>query len=294
MRGRLGGHHTLELTLAEIIAALGEPLGEPVAHEGGRRRAARRYPHPAADDAAADRGDPVLGELLPGQQHRAEADGGMRAGEFQAALHRGKDLADAEKADHGHEEIEADQQLLLPEGHPKRAGHLVQADRTQREAEAHGGQHLEGRASAHSYKAGERKKVDREELRRTELQRELGDQRRQEGDQDHGHQGADEGGREGCGERLIGSTLLGKWMPIEGSRHRPGLARDIEENGGDRPAEQRSPVDAGEHDDGRGRRHREGEGQQNCHPVGPAEARQNTDDDAEQDADHHQGQVIPG
>ena len=35
-------------------------------------------------------------------------------------------------------------------------------------------------------------------------------------------------------------------------------------------------------------------GQQDRHAVGAAEARQHADDDAEQDADHHQGQIVPG
>ena len=153
---------------------------------------------------------------------------------------------------------------------------------------------LNGEPRAHADEAGERQEEDGEELGRSELQRELGDQRRQEGDQDHRHQRADERGGEGGGQRLVGLALLGHGMAVEGGRHRPGLARDIEEDRGDGAAEQRSPIDAGEHDDGRGRRHREGERQQDRHPVGAAEARQDADDDAEQNADHHQGQVVPG
>ena len=183
---------------------------------------------------------------------------------------------------------------LVAEGHAQRAGHLVEADRAEREAQAHGGQHLEGRALAHADEAGKRQEEDGEELRRPELQRELGDQRRQEGDQDHGHQGADEGGGEGGRQRLVGPALLGHGVAVEGGGHRPGLARDIEQDGGDGATEQRSPVDAGEHDDGRGRRHREGQGQEDGHAVGPTEAGQDANDDAQQDADHHQGQVVPG
>jgi hypothetical protein len=62
---------------------------------------------------------------------------------------------------------------------------------------------------------------------------------------------------------------------------------------GDRPAEQRSPVDAREHDDRRGRRHRERQRQQDRDAVGAAEARQHADQHAEQDADQHEQQVLP-
>ena len=183
---------------------------------------------------------------------------------------------------------------IVAERHPERAGHLVEADGAEREAEAHGGERLEGRAAAHADEAREGQEVDREELRRPELQREIGDQRRQEGDHDHGDQGADEGRGEGGGQRLVGAALLRHGVPIEGRCDRPGLARDIEEDRGDRAAEQRSPVDAGEHDDGRSRRHGEGQRQKDRDPVGAAQTRQDADDDAEQDADDHQSQVVPG
>ena len=101
----------------------------------------------------------------------------MAAGELQAALHRREDLADAEQADDGDQEVEADQQLVVTEGHAQRAGHLVEADGAQREAQAHGGQHLEGRALAHADEAGEGQEEDREELGRPELQGEPGNQR---------------------------------------------------------------------------------------------------------------------
>ena len=183
---------------------------------------------------------------------------------------------------------------LVAEGHAQRAGHLVEADGAERKAQAHRGQHLEGRALAHADEAREGQEEHGEELRRPELQRELGDQRRQEGDQDDGDQGADERGGEGCSQRLVGAALLGHRMAVEGRRHRPRLARNIEQDGGDGAAEQRAPVDAREHDDGRGRRHREGQRQQDRDAVGAAETRQHADDHAEQDADQHQAEIERG
>ena len=136
--------------------------------------------------------------------------------------------------------------------------------------------------------------VDREELGRPELQRELGESGARKVISDDGDQRADERRGEGGGQRLVGPALLGHRMAVEGGGHRPGLARDVEQDRGDGAAEQRTPVDAGQHDDGRGRRHREGQRQQDGDAVGAAEARQHADDHAEQDADHHVGQIRQG
>ena len=107
-------------------------------------------------------------------------------------------------------------------------------------------------------------------------------------------QRADERRREGGRQRFVGAALLRHRMAVEGGRDRPWLARNIEEDRCDRAAEQRSPVDAGEHDDGRRRRHRERQRQQDRDAVGAAQSRQHADDDPKQDADEHQCQVVRG
>ena len=60
---------------------------------------------------------------------------------------------------------------------------------------------------------------------------------------------------------------------VEGRGHRPGLARDVEQDRRDGAAEERAPVEARQQDDGRGRRHREGQRQQDGDAVGAARAR---------------------
>jgi hypothetical protein len=227
-------------------------------------------------------------------QHGIEADDGAGTRELEPRLHGGEDFPDAEQPDHGNEEVEANQQMVLPEGHAQRAGHLVEPDGAQRKAQTHGRQHLERRASSHAHEAGEREEVDGEEFGRPECQRELGDQRGEERDHDHGHQRADEGGGEGSRQRLVGPALLRHGVTIEGCGHRPGFTGDIEEDGGDGSAEQGAPIDAGEHDDGGGGRHGKRKRQQDGDAVGAPEAGQDPDDDAEQDADQHQRDVVPG
>ena len=123
------------------------------------------------------------------------------------------------------------------------------------------------------------------------MQRELGNQRRNQRDHDHREQRAYEGRREGGGKRLAGAALLRHGMAVEGGRDRPWLARNVEQHRGDGAAEQRAPVDAGQHDDRRRRRHGERQRQQDRDAVGAAEAGQHTDDDAEHDADEHDQEV---
>ena len=169
----------------------------------------------------------------------------------------------------------------------KLAGHAVETHSREREADHHRGDGLERRLLAHADERAEGEEEHREFLRRSELQRELRDQRRHQRDHDDGEQRADEGRRERRGQRLAGLALLRHRMAVEGRRHRPRLARDVEQDRGDGAAEQRAPIDAGEHDDCRGRRHAEGERQQDRDAVGAAEPRQHADEDAEHDAQHH-------
>ena len=111
---------------------------------------------------------------------------------------------------------------------------------------------LERRLLAHADEGAEGEQVDREELRRAELEREAGDDRREERDHDHRDQRADERGGERRGERVAGAPLLRQRIAVEGGGHRPGLARDVEQDRGDGAAEERAPVDAREQDDRRG------------------------------------------
>ena len=93
------------------------------------------------------------------------------------------------------------------------------------------------------------------------------------------------------GERLAGAALLGQRMAVEGRRHRPWFAGDVEQNGADAAAEQRAPIDRRQHDDGGGVGHREGQRQQNGDAVGAADAGQEAEQHAEQNADHHVADV---
>ena len=134
-------------------------------------------------------------------------------------------------------------------------------------------QRLERIAAAEPDEAREGQELDGEELRRPELQRDLGQERREEGDEHDREERAHERRGEGGGERLPALPLAGQRIAVEGGGHRPRLARDVEEDRGDGAAEERAPVDRRQQDDGRGRRHRERQRQQDRDAVGAAEAR---------------------
>jgi hypothetical protein len=273
------------------VPVLRHPLGDAVAHERGGRGAGGRDSHPAPDHARAQRSHPVARQLGPGLQHDLGIDAGGAAFEAQALLHGEQDLADAEQADDGDEEIEAVQQLGKSERQAQLPGDVVEPDGSKGESDHHRRDGLERRLFAHADEAAEGEEVDGEFFRRPELQREPCHQRRHQGDDDDGEQGADEGRREGSRQRFAGAAVLRHGMAVEGGRHRPGLARNVEQDRRDGAAEQCAPVDARQHDDGRRRRHGKRQRQQDGDAVGPAEAGQHANDHPEQDADHHQQHV---
>ena len=85
--------------------------------------------------------------------------------------------------------------------------------------------------------------------------------------------------------------LLRQRVPVERGRHRPRLARDVEQDRRDRPSEERAPVDTGEQDDGGSGRHREGQRQQDRHAVRAAQTGKHADDRPQHDSDHGQDEV---
>src|SRR5712671_4102911 len=294
MRGGLRREDAFDAAFAERVLILGEPLCQVVAHEGGGDRTARRDAEPAADHRGAKQGRPVTRQLFPHLKHHAQADLGGMAAEREAFFHRQQDFADAEETDDRDEKVDAAEQLAPAEGHSQLGGNRVHADACEQQAERHRDDRLVLFLPSQPHERAERQQIDREEFRRPELQRKRRDAGRKERDQQHRYQRADEGGRKGRGKRLGSFALLRHRIAVEGRRHRPGLAGDVEKDRGDRAAEQRSPVDARQHHDGRGRVHREGEGQQDRDSVRAAQTRQYADEDSQHQPDHHQREDLPG
>ena len=128
VRRRFRREHAVDAALAEALLVAGEALGEVVAHERGGDRPTGRDAEPASDGRGAQQGHPVARQGLPGLPDDPGADLGDVPAESKALLHGQKDLADAEEADHGDEEVDAAQQIGRAEGHAQLARDRVHAD----------------------------------------------------------------------------------------------------------------------------------------------------------------------
>ena len=294
MRRRLRREHAFDAALPEAFGVLRKALGEIVAHERGSDRAARRNAEPGADGRGPQQRNPVTRHVFPYIPQHAQADARRVAAQRQPLLHGEQDFADSEQPDDCDKEIDPAQQIAEAEGHAQLAGNGVHADTGKQQAERHGNDGLVLRLPPQPDERTEGQKIDGEEFRRAELQRERSDAGRQKRNEKHREQRADEGRRECGGKSFRGTPLLGHRVAVERRRHRPGFAGNIEQDRGDCAAEQRTPVDARQHHDGGGRIHREGQRQQDGNAVRPAQTRQHADENAEHQPDHHQGQRFPG
>jgi hypothetical protein len=95
-------------------------------------------------------------------------------------FHRQHDLADAEQADHGHQKVDAAEQLAPAEGHAQLAGNRIHADAGEQQAKRHGDDRLVLFLAPEADKRAECEQINREELRRAEAQGKVGDARREE------------------------------------------------------------------------------------------------------------------
>ena len=112
--------------------------------------------------------------------------------------------------------------------------------------------------------------------------------------------GRDHDGRDGAGEergdrrdrqRRPGAALLRHLVAVEAGDDRRGFARHVDQDRGGRAAVLRAVEDAGQHDQRRGRRQREGERQQDRDGGDRRDARQHADQRADQRAEKAEADV---
>ena len=216
------------------------------------------------------------------------------AAQRQALFHGEQNFADAEEADDRDEEIDAAQKIVEAECHAELAGNRIHADPGEQQPERHRDHDLVALFLAETDERTEGQKIDGEKFRRPEAKREIRDPRREKRNQHHRDERADERRREGGRQRFRGFSLLRHRIAVEGGRDRPGLARNVEQNRRDGAAEQRAPINTGQHHDRGCRVHRKGQRQQNRDAVRSAEARQHADEYAEHEPEHHQEQFVEG
>ena len=191
----------------------------------------------------------------------------------QPFLYAQQDLADSKKADDGDDKIESFHQLSDSKRQAQLARDDVEPDGREDEADENRYQRFEWVAAAEPDETGKREKLNREDFRRAELESDLRKHRREERNQHDREQRAYKGGSERSGERLPALSLARHRVAVEGCRHRPRLAGDIEKYRRNGAAEKRAPVNRREKYDRRSRRHGECHGKQNGHPVGAAQSR---------------------
>ena len=180
----------------------------------------------------------------------------------------------------------------MPEGVALRAGLKIGADAAENKPE-HRHRHALERRAARQCRAGEQaEQHQRADLGRTELQRRLHQQRRQEDHFGDAPGGADERGQHRDAERHAAAALLGQRKAVEAGHRVRRMARQIEQDRADRAAILRAVHDAGQHQDGADRLHAEGQRQQDRDGRERPHARQHADHVADQHADEAPHQVV--
>jgi hypothetical protein len=294
MGSRLGGDDAFELAFAELLRVLGKSLGKRIAHERGGGGPAGFETHPETDQATAHESAPVARQDFPRVEHDPKIHLALDAFEAQPLLDGKHDLADAEEADDSDDKIESLHQSGNAEGHAQLPGNNVEADARKNKPDHDRNDGLQRIAAAQAYEGGESQKLDRENFRRAESQRHIGQQRSEQSDQRGCEERANERRSKCAGERLTALALARQRITVEGSGYRPRLARNIEQHRSDGAAEQRAPIERCQQNDRRGRRHPERQRQQNGNAVSAAQTGEYADDRAEHDPDGGIKQVLIG
>ena len=267
--------------LAELLRMLRKPLFHAVGKETGDdvRRARHDADDEAHDRAARDRHG-GLPPLFAVRQKLAQL-GRMHLGGDGLARCR-ENFAKPEQAHRDRHDADAVAQFLDVEGIAEMAGHHVDADTAQQQADTGHQQRARERCRRH---VGEEHEAEHEKggvFRRAESQSEGPERRRNQGEHDHAEGAGDERAHRGDTKGRAATSLLRHGVTVDAGHHRGGFARDPHQDGGGRAAVLRAVIDAGEHDDGLGGVEAEGDRQKN------ADARKRTDagQHADQGADH--------
>ena len=196
-----------------------------------------------------------------------------------------EDLAEAEES-HGHgHEVDAVTEVEVVEGEPFGSGEDIAADHRKEHSDGSGDQRLDLVAGTDGGNQGDAEKRQCCVLGRSEIERETGDQRSQEGEPEDRRRSADERTDGGDSEGRSGTSLFGHLKAIEDSDDSAGFTGQSQQHRGDRAAVLCPVEDAGEHDDGSDRFDTEGHRQKDGHCRGRSESGKHTDEHADEDAD---------
>ena len=168
------------------------------------------------------------------------------------------------------------------EGVAEMAGHHVDADAAEQQAEGRHQQRAGERGGRHVGEEDQAEDQERGVFRRPEAQRKGAERRRDHGQRDDAEGAGDERADRGDAERRAGAALLRHGVAVDAGHHRGGLARNPHQDRGGRAAVLRAVIDAGQHDDRLGGVEAEGHRQQDADAGERTDAGQHAD----QRADH--------
>ena len=152
---------------------------------------------------------------------------------------------------------------------------------------------LDERAVREHHRGDEAQHHQREVVGGAELQRELGERRREARDE-HGRDAAgEERAERRDAERLARLALARHLVAVEAGHHRGDLPGQVHQDRRGRAAVLRAVVDAGQHDERGHRRQHEGRRQQHRDGRDRADAGQHADQRAEEHADEAVEDVVP-
>jgi hypothetical protein len=189
----------------------------------------------------------------------------------------GGDLGEAEDAHRDRDEVDAVGQLGNVEAVTRHAGDDVGVDLTEQQAEDDHAQRLDQRARRQHHGADQAQHHQAEVFGRAELERQLGQRRREGRDDQRAHAAGEERSQPGRGQRRPGSALACHRVAVDRGDHRRGLARQVDQDRGGRAAVLRTVVDAGQHDQRRRGIQRVDRRQQHRDRGGRPETRQHAD-----------------
>ena len=216
----------------------------------------------------------------------------MRPGSFHSSFEVDHDLGDAEQAHGDRREVDAVAELGDVEGEALRAGVDVGADQAEQQAEEDHGDRLDHRAAGQHHGGDQAQRHQRAIVGRAELLRHARQRLGEQHDDDRADRAGEERADRRDRQRRAGAALARHLVAVEAGHHRGGLARQVDQDRRRRAAVLRAVVDAGQHDQRRGRRQVEGDRQQHGDGRHRADAGQHADQRADHAAEQGIEQVL--
>ena len=200
-----------------------------------------------------------------------------------------EDLGKGKETDEGTGDVDTVVQFVYAEHEPFRAFHGIHADGGKNEAEgaAHKPFHHGARGDARN--DGEPEEGKPEIFGASEFHGQFGKHGGKEVKGNTGKESAEKGSDACRAECLAGFSLFGKFIPVERRCCGSGRAGGMDQDGGNRAAEDGAAVNAAEHDQPRFGSHAEGKRQKERYAHGGGKARHTADNDSDGDADNHHG-----